>query len=318
VKEPRELNEVIEVHEVKDESAGAAAFFDLDGTLVSLPSLERRFFRTLRHRQEIRKKNYFFWLGEAVRLIPRGLNAILQANKMYLRGVQIIDERGEGDGSVSSWHKGGHQAEGQASAPPRRNPRLPVPTFFAQAIEIVAWHVKQGHEIVLISGTLEPLAREAARALKTELGARGITVTIRVIATRLEEKDGRWTGRVLGEAMFGEAKARAAKRLAEELRLDLGSCYAYGDSLNDRRLMEVAGRPAAVNPSKELARIAQTRNWPILVWEEKENITQRRRVHTEVAEKKERHSAIAKRCAFESWAQQECRIDSQGRGTANE
>ncbi len=301
MKEPRELNEVIEVHEVKDESAGVAAFFDLDGTLVSLPSLERRFFRTLRYRQEIRKKNYFFWLGEAVRLIPRGLNAILQANKMYLRGVQIIDERGEGDGSVSSWHKGGHQAEGQASAPPRRNPRLPVPTFFAQAIEIVAWHVKQGHEIVLISGTLEPLAREAARALKTELGARGITVTIRVIATRLEEKDGRWTGRVLGEAMFGEVKARAAKRLAEELRLDLGRCYAYGDSLNDRRLMEVAGRPAAVNPSNDLASIARTRRWPILSWGGKKTPTQERttallrasRAHSEVAEKEERHSAFA-------------------------
>ncbi len=301
MKEPRELNETIEVNELKDESSGVAAFFDLDGTLVSVPSLERRLFRTLRYRKLIPPKNYLLWLKETMRLIPRGLNAILQANKMYLCGVQIIDERGEGDRSVSSWHKGGHQAEGQASAPPRRNPRLPVPTFFPQAIETVAWHVKQGHEIVLISGTLEPLAREAARALETELGARGITVTIRVIATRLEEKDGRWTGRVLGEAMFGEVKARAAKRLAEELRLDLGRCYAYGDSLNDRRLMEVAGRPAAVNPSNDLASIARTRRWPILSWGGKKTPTQERttallrasRAHSEVAEKEERHSAFA-------------------------
>ncbi len=288
-----ELNEVNEVHEVKDESGGVAAFFDLDGTLVSLPSLEQRFFRTLRYRREIRLKNYFFWLEEAVRLIPRGITAILNANKMYLRGVQIIDERGEGDGSVSSWHKGGHQAEGQASAPLRRNPRLPVPTFFAQAIETVAWHVKLGHEIVLISGTLAPLARSAALALETKLAARGMTATIRVLATRLEEKDRRWTGRVLGEAMFGEAKARAAKRLAEELQLDLPGCYAYGDSLNDRWLMEVVGRPAAVNPSRDLANIARKHSWPILNWEAKENPTQRRRVNRDVAEKKKRQAAIA-------------------------
>lgn len=288
-----ELNEVNEVHEVKDESGGVAAFFDLDGTLVSLPSLEQRFFRTLRYRREIRLKNYFFWLTEAARLAPRGISAILHANKMYLRGVQIIDERGEGDGSVSSWHKGGHQAEGQASAPPRRNPRLPVPTFFAQAIETVAWHVKLGHEIVLISGTLAPLARSAALALETKLAARGMTVTIRVLATRLEEKDGKWTGRVLGEAMFGEAKARAAKRLAEELQLDLPGCYAYGDSLNDRWLMEVVGRPAAVNPSRDLANIARKHGWPILNWEAKENPTQRRRVNRDVAEKKKRQAAIA-------------------------
>jgi len=301
VKEPLELNEVIEVHEVKEESAGVAAFFDLDGTLVSLPSLEQRFFRRLRYRREIHIRNYFFWLREAVRLIPRGISAILQANKMYLRGVQIIDERGEGDGSVSSWHKGGHQAQGQASAPPRRNPRLPVPTFFAQAIETLGWHVKQGHEIVLISGTLEPLARDSARVLETELAARGITVTIRVIATRLEERDGRWTGRILGEAMYGEGKARAAKRLAEELRFDLGRCYAYGDSPNDRWLMEMAGRPVAVNPSNDLASVARMHGWPILSWAEKKTPMQERpsallrasRAHSEVAEKKEHHSAFA-------------------------
>ena len=300
----REVEEVNEVNEVERKNGGVAAFFDLDGTLVSLPSLEQRFFRTLRYRHEICKKNYFFWLREAIRLMPSGISATLQGNKMYLRGVRIIDERGERDGSVSSWHNGGHQAEGQASAHPskraRRNPRLPVPTFLAQAIDTVAWHVKQGHETVVISGTLEPLARRAALALETELAARGITVTIRVIATRLEGKEGRWTGRVLGEAMFGEAKARAAKQLAIELRLDLRRCYAYGDCLNDRWLMEMAGRPAAVNPSKDLASIARTRGWPILSWEEKENITQRRpaRVRTsavnrDIAEKKEQQDAIA-------------------------
>jgi len=228
-----------------------------------------------------------------MRLMPRGISAILQANKMYLRGVQIFDERGEGDRDVSSWHKDGHQAEGQASAPPRRNPRLPVPAFFSQAIERVAWHAKQGHEIVLISGTLERLARGAARVMGAELAARGITVTIRVFATRLEEMDGRWTGRVLGEAMFGEGKARAAKRLAEEMRLDLERCYAYGDSLNDRWLMAAVGRPAAVNPSRDLADMARMHGWPVLNWQGKESPTQRRRGHGEVAEKREQPRMIA-------------------------
>ncbi len=224
----------MEVQKVKEKSGGVAAFFDLDGTLVALPSLEKRFFRMLRCRRAIAGRNYFLWLREAMRLAPRGISAIVQANKMYLRGVQILDEPGEGDRNISFCHKDGHQARGQASAPPRRNLRLPVPTFFARAIKRVAWHAKQGHEIVLISGTLEPLAREAARTMEAELAARGITVTIRVFATRLEEMDGTWTGQVLGEAMFGEEKARAATRVAKEMRLDLARCYAYGDSLNDR------------------------------------------------------------------------------------
>jgi HAD superfamily hydrolase (TIGR01490 family) len=269
----------------------------LDGTLVALPSLEWRLFRALRYQKAIPARNYFWWLKEALRLLPRGINAILQANKMYLRGVQVFDESGERDAVVSSWREDGHQARGQASVlrskKARRHPRLPVPAFFAKAIERVAWHAKRGHEIVLVSGTLEPLAREAARALEGELAARGITAPIRVIATQLEQKNGRWTGCVLGEAMFGEAKARAARRLAEKIPLDLEKCYVYGDSLNDHWLMEVMGKPAAVNPSNDLASIARARGWPILCWKEKENPTQRHRVHREVVERKEHHTAIA-------------------------
>ena len=207
--------------------------------------------------------------------MPWGIGAILQTNKMYLRGVQILDERGERDGDVCSWHKDGHQAKGQASAPPRCNPRLPVPRFFAQAIERVAWHARQGHEIVLLSGTLEPLARAAAQAMAVGLELLGVTVKIRVCATRLEGIDGKWTGRILGEAMFGEAKARAAKRLAEELQLNLEQCYAYGDSAKDEALLDATGNPTAVNPSPKLAGIAKTRGWGLLRWNKEEGLTQR-------------------------------------------
>jgi HAD superfamily phosphoserine phosphatase-like hydrolase len=285
----RERKEVEEVKKVKEIKEGVAAFFDLDGTLTALPSLERRFFRMLRYQQAISVKNYFSWLKEALRLMPRGINAILQANKMYLRGVRNFDESGEGDGNFSSSHKSGRpaespsklgvngasQAQGQASSPPRRNAGLPVPGFFPQAIERVAWHATQRHAIVLMSGTLERLARGAARDLEAALAARGIAMTIHVCATRLEERDGNYTGRVLGEAMFGEAKARAVKRLAEEMQFNLRRCYAYGDSTQDRWLLEAVGKPTAVNPSNDLADIARMHQWPVLLWNEGKELTQR-------------------------------------------
>ncbi len=293
MKERNSLEERGEVSEAKVCEGNIAAFFDLDGTLMALPSLERRFVRTLRYQRVIRAKNYFFWLKEALRLLPCGINAILQANKMVLRGVRILDGRGDGDGHVSSRHKDGRQAQGQASAPPRRIPRLPFPAFFAQAIERVAWHGKQGHEIALMSGTLELLARGAARALEAELAMRGLTITIRVCATRLEEIDGAWTGRILDEAMFGETKARAAKRLAGEMRLDLTRCYAYGDTTNDRWLLAEVGMPVAVNPSKDLAGIARTRGWPVLIWERKKSLTQKLTERRAITEKNELPGAIA-------------------------
>jgi len=159
--------------------------------------------------------------------MPRGISAILQANKMYLRGVQVFDERGEGDGDVSSWHKDGLQAEGQASAPPRRNPRLPVPAFFAQAIERVAWHAEQGHEIVMISGTLEPLAREPRAPWKPNFAVprnHGDNSCFRDAAGRngRRGRDGFWARRCLGK----RKRARRSDWL-RRCRLDWGDACVW-------------------------------------------------------------------------------------------
>jgi HAD superfamily hydrolase (TIGR01490 family) len=237
----KEQREVEEVKEAMEKCGGIAAFFDLDGTLVAGPSLERRFFRRLRYRRAIPAKNYFLWFREAVRIAPRGIGAIRYTNKIYLRGVSP----GEVERQVSEV------------------------SFFAEVMGRVAWHAKQGHKIVIVSGTLEPLARKAARELQSQLAERGIVAIVHVCATRLEEKEGRWTGRINGEAMFGEAKARALKRLAAEMGVDLARSFAYGDSANDRWLLAAVGRPTAVNASKELLRIAQGRNWPVLFREKR-------------------------------------------------
>ena len=260
-----------------------AAFFDLDGTLVELPSLEKRFFRVLRYRKEISVRNYFFWIVEALRLLPRGIRAMTQANKMYLRGLQAKNESGEGAGAVSPRHKDGHQAKGQASlAPPPRIPRLPVPTFFAQGLERAEKHARQGHEIVLLSGTLEPLAQVAACELGKELARRGVKSTILVCATRLEETNDHWTGRVLGEAMFGQAKARAVQKLGAERDFDLAHCFAYGDSAEDRWHLCLVGKPAAVHPSAQLQKVSRLKGWPILRWagnKQRNALKIRRRAH---------------------------------------
>src|SRR5437667_12898992 len=107
MRKSEEVKEVKDVADEMDKSARIAAFLDLDGTLMPLPSLERRFFRILRYRKEIPIRNYFLWLREGMRLLPRGINAILEANKIYLRSVHILDECGERDRHVTPWHKGG-------------------------------------------------------------------------------------------------------------------------------------------------------------------------------------------------------------------
>ena len=151
---------------------------------------------------------------------------------------------------------------------------MPVPPFHPEAIERVMSHAERGHWIVLVSGTLEPLAKQAARVLEAELRARGWPGKVRVCATRLEEKQERWTGRIAGEAMFGEEKARAIRRFAAAIGIELPRCFAYGDSSSDWWMLEAVGRPAAVNPSGDLARIAGRNGWQVLRWNGGQILTQ--------------------------------------------
>ncbi|GAC1670654.1 MAG: hypothetical protein PVS2B2_01410 [Candidatus Acidiferrum sp.] len=213
-----------------------AAFFDLDGTLTTGRSLEWNYFQLLRKQGRIVAGNYFCWFWEAVRLAPRGIRQMRHANKMYLRGA-ASDSQG------------------------------PTPEFLEQALDQVAWHARQGHFIVLVSGTLEPLAKQAVMRLEEQLAKRGITSPVLVSATRLEEHAGKWTGRIVGPAMIGEAKAETLRALAAQLNLNLARSYAYGDTTNDTPMLALVGRPATVNASQELRDVARREGWAEISWE---------------------------------------------------
>jgi HAD superfamily hydrolase (TIGR01490 family) len=237
-----------------------AAFFDVDGTLLPGPSLELRFFAALRSRKAIPAKNYFLWAAHAVRFAPRGIAMVAHANKMYLCGVPVESRRASSTDTLV--HASVYQTEtNSAEAPSARSL-----SFFPSAMKQLAWHASAGHAIVLVTGTLVPLAHEVATALTLRLAARGMPASIGVCATRLEESEGHWTGRVIGDAMFGEAKAHAVRQIAASQHFDLSRSYAYGDAASDRWLLAAVGRPAAVNPSPDLGRIARLHDWPALIW----------------------------------------------------
>ena len=215
-----------------------AAFFDIDGTLVAEPPLERRLFRELRRTGMIPWTNYLRWAMEAVRLLPRGLTAIANGNKSYLCGLraeQIL----------------------QAVEPI---------AFFEEGVARVEWHARRRHEIVLVSGMMKPLARIVAMALECELEARGVEHDVLVSATRLEERAGVFTGGVLGEANYGEAKRRAMEVVARAMQINLRESHAYGNTLLDRPMLDAVGHAHAVNPGKELADTANLRDWAIWHW----------------------------------------------------
>ena len=129
------------------------------------------------------------------------------------------------------------------------------PLVYDEAVTLIEEHRLAGRDIVIVSAS----GAEVVEPIGQLLGAD------RVIATRMEIVDGKYTGNIDYYA-YAEEKARAITELAETNGYDLSACYAYSDSITDVHMLEAVGHPHAVNPDKELRKIASSRGWPVLVF----------------------------------------------------
>jgi len=210
------------------------AFFDIDGTLVRSPSLEWRFTGYLLAHDQIGSGDVARWLAGCAKTLLRDPRAATMGNKQHLAGLC--------ESLVGNWESSLVDA---------------APKLFAVGIERMHWHLTQGHRVVLVSGTLEPLARVAARFLPGP---------VEICATSLESSDGRWTGRLAGEHMSGAAKARAVRSRASRFGLSLWDSYAYGNSITDLPMLNSVGHRVAVNPSPRMRRMARSEGWQSCDW----------------------------------------------------
>ncbi len=216
-------------------SSGAAAFFDVDNTLLPGEASEVRFFRWLWHRRivgwpEIR--------ASAVCLLREARTLSLQPlrlRKPYLVGkpAQVIEPLGE------------EFCREQL-----------CPCVSPAAMRQLDAHRQAGHPIILLTGSLDFLIDPIAGALRVD----------RYFAGRLEQINGLYTGRLVPPLPYGPGKLQLIERVARELKLNLAACYAYGDSPGDLDILHAVGQPTVVNPIRGMTRIARQHGWPIVEW----------------------------------------------------
>lgn len=213
---------------------GIGAFFDLDGTLLGAPSVERRFIFYLLMRGLIGLAQFARCAARFITNIARNHRAAIGGNKAYFSGVPTR--------CVEEWsqHLASHRVE-----------------FFSDGLRRLRFHFAEGHRIFLITGAPTPVA---------ELVGSDFSVPLTIVGTQLEMRGGVWTGEIAGEHMCGVEKRRAIIYLAAEYGLDLSRSFAYGNSVSDLPMLETVGHPAAVNPSANLECEARARNWPIVYW----------------------------------------------------
>ena len=125
--------------------------------------------------------------------------------------------------------------------------------LFPEAWDLLQAHRKQGHTVAIASSAtqfqIEPMAREL-----------GVD---HVLCTRVQVENGLLTGDIEGRVLWGAGKAAAVVELAKQRGIDLGRSFAYANGDEDALFLDTVGHPTAVNPGRELLRIAGERAWPV-------------------------------------------------------
>ncbi|MEO8466744.1 MAG: HAD-IB family hydrolase [Gammaproteobacteria bacterium] len=208
------------------------AIFDIDGTLVR-GSTERRFWRYLfaRGRQGPRQILAGAWF--LARFLPRYGVHVAKKNKGYLVGLRTADVEALAKDFVA---------------------REVLPGLYEPAIQRLQQHLRAGDTVVLLSGTLEPIARAIAEHLGVHY----------VHATACAERDGHYLAQPPVVHPFGAQKLESATELAARFGMDLGLAAAYADSAHDLKLLEAVGSPVAVRPDRQLLRTARARAWDVI------------------------------------------------------
>jgi len=131
------------------------------------------------------------------------------------------------------------------------------PALYPAARELVAASLATGRPVALLTATNEWLARPLAEELRIP----------HLLATRLEEREGRFTGRIAGTYCGGQGKVEFAEAFCRQHpSCQLATAAYYGDSSNDIPLLARVGFPHVVNPGATLRAEALRHGWPILAF----------------------------------------------------
>jgi HAD superfamily hydrolase (TIGR01490 family) len=217
----------------------AAAFFDLDRTLMAGSS-------------------GLHWARAAHRsgLLPRRqLWADAWANVMFRLQGSTDEATEKVRDRVSAWIAGRRVADLDRLAPLVLSGVLP--RLYPQMLEVAYRHQDAGVPVFICTAATQGTADMLAHVLGFD-GAAG---------SRLEARDGVYTGGFEGPFCYREGKPLRMRELAAARGLDLASSWAYSDSESDLPMLRAVGHPVAVNPDRELTMVARANAWEIMRFE---------------------------------------------------
>ncbi len=216
-----------------ESGAHIGAFFDLDRTLISGYSATEFFRSRILGGKMSPKEAIAQFMGVLVYAIGnRNFAGLISVSTLGIKGME---EHGFAEVGEDVYLK------------------YLAHSIYSESRALVAAHQAKGHTVAIISAATPYQVNPIARDLGIE----------HVMCTRVEVKDGKFTGKMIEPTCWGEGKAYYAHQLAEEYQLDMSKSYFYTDSIEDLPLLESVGKPRPMNPDNKLAALAFQRGWQV-------------------------------------------------------
>lgn len=238
--DPRPLESVAD-------NPGAAAFFDIDNTVIRGSSMFH-FARLASSRGMITGRDIVGFATAQLRFV--------------ILGGENLDEMAEAVEAGLAFVAGKTVADITALTEDAFDDIM-RDKVWPGTLDLAQRHLDAGEPVWLVSATPVELARTIAHRL-------GFTGALGTVA---EIVDGRYTGALVGHPLHGVAKAEAVRALVRREGLDVEQCWAYSDSANDLPLLTTVGHPVAVNPDGDLRDEARDNGWPIYNFKRKRLLT---------------------------------------------
>jgi HAD superfamily hydrolase (TIGR01490 family) len=126
--------------------------------------------------------------------------------------------------------------------------------FKEKIINRIKWHKKQGHKLFLLSTSPDEVVKKYGKILGFNYSRGSLFKT----------KNNIYTGELITPSMIGSDRSIVVKKLAKKFKISLKDSYAYGNCINDLEVLELVGKPYAVNPNKYLSPIARKKGFKII------------------------------------------------------
>lgn len=216
---------------------GAAAFFDVDNTLVQGASIFL-FAMGLVERGFIKKRDLAGMIWKQLKFRISGAENAADVAKAREQALEFF---------------AGHDVDEMVKLGEEIFEEKISDRVYQGTRDLAELHIQAGQEVWLVTATPVQLAQVIAKHI-------GLTGALGTVA---EVKDGKFTGRLVGDILHGPGKKYAVAALAASSGLDMSRCTAYSDSANDIPMLSMVGTAVAINPDRKLRNYAQKMGWTI-------------------------------------------------------